>query len=257
MTSDLYLSAFAPDGHTAWAAPLDRKPVFGPELATIDGVETVVIVEARTATYWPLTGGTATVVDLPAGARADTKNPGTSVLFIVGQNRAGYLSAGVMKLVDVLPLTKAVAAVDGGVMQWQEDKHAWWRVTADAPPRRVTATPAIAAAVLPPTPPQARARSTDPHRANHRPADGRQRRSSLRTHSGAVTMGLVGITFMAWMIVRAAWQILTWAALLLWLILRGIWSLLVILPRRAWLKHRAQVEYEVLIEQLISNRVEP
>lgn len=147
---DLYLSVLAPDGHTAWAAPLDRKPVFGPKLATIDGVETVVIVEARTATCWPLTGGTATVVDLPAGARADTKNPGTSVLFIVGQNRAGYLSAGVMKLVDVLPLTKAVAAVDGGVMQWQEDKHTWWRVTADAQPRRVTATPAIAAAVLPP-----------------------------------------------------------------------------------------------------------
>ena len=70
-------------------------------------------------------------------------------------------------------------------------------------------------------------------------------------------MGLVGSTFMAWMIVRAAWQILTWAALLAWLILRGIWSLLVILPRRAWRKHRAQVEYTELIEQLISNRVEP
>ena len=219
--------------------------MFGPELATIDGVETVVIVEARTATYWPLTGGTATVVDLPAGARADTKNPGTSVLFIVGRNRAGYLSAGEVKLVDVLPLTKALAAVDGAVMQWQEDKHAWWRVSADAPPRRVTVTPAIAAAVLPPTHHQTRARSTGPHRADHRPADGRHRGDRLYALTqGAVTMGLVGITFMAWMIVRAAWQILTWAALLLWLILRGIWFLLVILPRRAWLKHRAQVEYE-------------
>lgn len=70
-------------------------------------------------------------------------------------------------------------------------------------------------------------------------------------------MGLVGSTFMAWMIVRAAWQILTWAALLAWLILRGIWFLLVTLPRRTWRKHHAQVEYDELIEQLIRDRVEP
>src|SRR6478609_12086721 len=43
-------------------------------------------------------------------------------------------------------------------------------------------------------------------------------------------MGLVGITFLAWMIVRAAWQILTWAVLLAWLMLRGVWYLLVTLP---------------------------
>ena len=119
--NDLYLSVLAPDGHTAWAAPLDRLPVLGPVLATIDGATTVVIVEARTATYWPLTGGTPTVVDLPAGARA-TKNPGTSVLFILGRGRAGYLSAGKVQIVDVLPRTKPLAAVDGAVLQWQQDR---------------------------------------------------------------------------------------------------------------------------------------
>jgi hypothetical protein len=147
--NDLYLSVLAPDGHTAWAAPLDRLPVLGPVLATIDGAATVVIVDARTATYWPLTGGTPTVVDLPAGARA-TENPGTSVLFALGRGRAGYLSAGKVKIVDVLPRTKPLAAVDGAVLQWQQDKHAWWNVSAAAPPRRVTVTPGIAAAVLPP-----------------------------------------------------------------------------------------------------------
>ena len=45
-------------------------------------------------------------------------------------------------------------------------------------------------------------------------------------------MGLVGITFLSWMIVRAAWQLLTWAVLLAWLLLRGVWFLLVTLPRR-------------------------
>jgi hypothetical protein len=72
-----------------------------------------------------------------------------------------------------------------------------------------------------------------------------------------VTMGPVGITVLAWMIVRAAWQILTWAVLLAWLILRGIWFLLVTLPRRGWRKHHARVEYDELIEQLIRDRVEP
>ena len=115
--------------------------MLGPVLATIDGATTVVIVDARTATYWPLTGGTPTVVDLPAGARA-TENPGTSVLFIIGQGRAGYLSAGKVQIVDVLPRTKPLAAVDGAVLQWQQDKGAWWNVSAAAPPRRVTVTPA-------------------------------------------------------------------------------------------------------------------
>src|SRR6476619_3182091 len=65
-------------------------------------------------------------------------------------------------------------------------------------------------------------------------------------------MGLVGITFLAWMIVRAAWQILTWAVLLAWLMLRGVWYLLVTLPRRAWRKHQANVGYQRLIEHLVT-----
>jgi len=65
-------------------------------------------------------------------------------------------------------------------------------------------------------------------------------------------MGLVGITFLAWMIVRAAWQILTWAVLLAWLVLRALWSLLVTLPRRAWRRHRATVGYQRLIDHLVT-----
>ena len=69
-------------------------------------------------------------------------------------------------------------------------------------------------------------------------------------------MGLVGITFMSWMIVRAAWQILTWAVLLAWLVLRGVWFLLVTLPRRAWRKHQANVGYERLIDHLVTATVD-
>ena len=65
-------------------------------------------------------------------------------------------------------------------------------------------------------------------------------------------MGLVGITFLSWMIVRATWQILTWAVLLAWLLLRGVWFLLVILPRRAWRRHRANVGYQRLIDHLVT-----
>jgi hypothetical protein len=65
-------------------------------------------------------------------------------------------------------------------------------------------------------------------------------------------MGLVGITFLSWMIVRAAWQLLTWTVLLAWLVLRGVWFLLVTLPRRAWQRHRANVAYERLIDHLIT-----
>jgi len=69
-------------------------------------------------------------------------------------------------------------------------------------------------------------------------------------------MGLVGITFLSWMIVRAAWQILMWVVLLAWLVLRGVWFLLVTLPRRAWREHRANVGYQRLIDHLVTTRVD-
>ena len=65
-------------------------------------------------------------------------------------------------------------------------------------------------------------------------------------------MGLVGITYMSWMIVRAAFTILTWVALLLWLTLRGVWFLAVTVPLRAYRKHRANTEYQQLINDLIN-----
>ena len=65
-------------------------------------------------------------------------------------------------------------------------------------------------------------------------------------------MGLVGITFPSGMIVRAAWQLLTWAVLLAWLVLRGVWFLLVTLPRRAWHRNQANVGYERLIDHLVT-----
>lgn len=64
-------------------------------------------------------------------------------------------------------------------------------------------------------------------------------------------MGLVGATFMAWMVVRVAWTLLTWAVILLWLLLRGAWFLLVTLPMRAVRKHRANREYQRLMGRLV------
>jgi fatty acid desaturase len=64
-------------------------------------------------------------------------------------------------------------------------------------------------------------------------------------------MGLVGATFLAWMIVRAAWTLLTWVVVLLWLVLRGAWFLAVTLPMRAIRKHRANTEYQRLIDHLV------
>ena len=69
-------------------------------------------------------------------------------------------------------------------------------------------------------------------------------------------MGLVGITVLSWMIVRAAWQILTWAVLLAWLVLRGVWFLLVTLPRRAWRTHRANIGYQRLIDHQVTSTVD-
>lgn len=143
---DLFLSVLAADGHTVWAAPLDRIPTFGPVLSQVDGVTSVVIVEQRTTTYWPITGGAPVVIDMPAGARA-TPNPGGAVLFTIGP-KAGYLSGGQMQTVEVLPLTKALAAIDGGVLEWQADRQVWWLVSATAPPARTVVNADIAALVL-------------------------------------------------------------------------------------------------------------
>ena len=69
-------------------------------------------------------------------------------------------------------------------------------------------------------------------------------------------MGLVGITSLSWMIVRAASQLLTWAVLLAWMVLRALWFLLVTLPRRAWRNHRANVGYQRLIDHLVTTTVD-
>jgi hypothetical protein len=44
--------------------------------------------------------------------------------------------------------------------------------------------------------------------------------------------------------------------LLAWLLLRGVWFLLVILPRRAWRRHRANVGYQRLIDHLVTTTVD-
>lgn len=149
--NDVYLSVLGVDGHTLWATPLDGIPIYGPRLALVDGVTVVAVVDSKTVEYWPLTsGGEPTVVQLPSGARATPKAPGTTLLFTVGRDTAGYLSEGTLQTVEVLPRTLPIAAVDGAVLQYQSDAQAWWQVSANHPPTRVNVTPDVAAAVAKP-----------------------------------------------------------------------------------------------------------
>ena len=70
-------------------------------------------------------------------------------------------------------------------------------------------------------------------------------------------MNLLGVTVLAWLLVRAAGILLWWAVLAVWLLLRGMWFLTVTVPRRAWRRHRATVEYNDLIEHLGANPAAP
>lgn len=151
---DLFLSVLAADGHTLWATPLDGMPTYGPALARIDGTLTVAVVTSRTVQYWPLAGGDSTTVDLPSGTRLIPDTPGTSLLFSVGNETAGYLQDGALQTVKVLPRTKPIAADDGVVLLYQEKADIWWQVSATTTPVRTEVTPRVAAAANPPKAPK-------------------------------------------------------------------------------------------------------
>jgi hypothetical protein len=131
-----YLSVLEPNGQTRWAVPLDTPPRVGPVLLTIDGADVVAIAGTRDLTYWPLTGGTETVVPLPAGAKVTSTG-----LVILPNKQLGYLYGGALQTVAALPRTDPAIALDGGVLVTQPDTGAWWTLTATAAPTAVRPAP--------------------------------------------------------------------------------------------------------------------
>jgi hypothetical protein len=131
-----YLSVLEPTGQTRWAVPLDTPPRVGPLALTVDGADVVAIAGTRDLTYWPLTGGTETVVPLPSGAKVTP----TGVV-VLPNNQLGYLHGGALQTVDGLPRTDPAIALDGAVLVTQPDTGAWWTLTATTPPTAVRPTP--------------------------------------------------------------------------------------------------------------------
>lgn len=136
-----YLSVLEPTGQTRWAVPLDTPPRVGPLALTVDGADVVAIAGTRDLTYWPLTGGTETVVPLPSGAKVTTTG-----LVVLPNNQLGYLHGGALQVVEALPRTDPVIALDGAVLVTQPDTGAWWTLTATAAPTAVRPTPPPGAA---------------------------------------------------------------------------------------------------------------
>lgn len=132
---DRYLSALAPDGRTRWAVPLDTVPRVGPLVVDVDGAPVVAVADTRDLTYWPLTGGPATVVPLPAGAKVTPTG-----MVTLPNNRLGYLHAGALQTVDGLPRTEPGIALDGAVLVTQPDDGAWWTLSAGTAPTAVQPT---------------------------------------------------------------------------------------------------------------------
>lgn len=131
-----YLSVLEPNGQTRWAVPLDTPPRVGPLVLTIDGADVVALAGTRDLTYWPLIGGTETVVPLPAGAKVTSTG-----LVILPGDRVGYLHGGALQTVEVLPRTDPAIALDGAVLVTQPDTGAWWTLTATTAPTAVRPTP--------------------------------------------------------------------------------------------------------------------
>jgi hypothetical protein len=131
-----YLSVLEPTGQTRWAVPLDTPPRVGPLALTVDGADVVAIAGTRDLTYWPLTGGTETVVPLPSGAKVTPTG-----LVILPGDRLGYLHGGALQTVEALPRTDPAIALDGAVLVTQPDTGAWWTLTASAAPTAVRPTP--------------------------------------------------------------------------------------------------------------------
>lgn len=133
---DRYLSVLEADGRTRWAVPLDTAPRLGPVILTVDGTQVVMVAGTRDLTYWPLTGGPETVVDLPAGAKVTPTG-----LVELRDEQLGYLHAGGLGVVESLPRTEPAIAVDGAVLVTQPDTGTWWALRAGQSPAAVQPAP--------------------------------------------------------------------------------------------------------------------
>ena len=137
-----YLSVLNPDGSTRYAVPLTDRPVFGPVISTVDGATVVLLQTAPdTLTYWAAAAGPATTVDLPAGVSGPLNTAGRSVLIPLGDQHVGYLHHGAVQIMETLPRTTPMFAVDGAVVSVQPDTGAWWTQRVDAAPTSITPTP--------------------------------------------------------------------------------------------------------------------
>lgn len=130
-----YLVVVDARGRARWSTPLDDgAPRGGPALTTIDGQRVVLISDSRTLTYWPLTGGEPTTIELPKDVRGTINTAGESPLITLGDNRVGYLQHGQLQIVQILPRTEPAFAIDGAAVITEPDTGTWWTLTADKQP---------------------------------------------------------------------------------------------------------------------------
>ena len=136
-----YLSVLSPDGSTRFTQPLTTTPAYGPVITTVDGTKVALLQESpTTVTYWPITGGTATTVNLPDGAAGQLNTTGPSVMVPLSDQRVAYLHHGAFQTLEALPLTTPMFAVDGAVISVQPETGAWWSQRIDASPTSIKPT---------------------------------------------------------------------------------------------------------------------
>lgn len=136
-----YLSVLSPDGSTRFTQPLTTTPAYGPVITTVDGAKVALLQESPTTiTYWPITGGAATTVNLPDGVSGQLNTNGPSVMVPLSDQRVAYLHHGAFQTLEALPLTTSMFAVDGSVISVQPETGAWWSQRIDASPTSIKPT---------------------------------------------------------------------------------------------------------------------
>lgn len=141
-----YLSVIDTDGSTRFTEPLTTTPLYGPVITSVDGAKVVLLQESSsTVTYWPLTGGDATNVNLPEGVAGQLNTTGLSVMVPLSDQRVAYLHQGVFQTVEELPLTTPMFALDGSVISVQPETGAWWLQRIDASPISIRPTKPVGA----------------------------------------------------------------------------------------------------------------
>lgn len=136
-----YLSVLSPDGSTRFTEPLTTTPAYGPVITTVDGAKVVLLQESpTTVTYWPITGGTATAVNLPDAVSGQLNTTGPGVMVPLSDQRVAYLHHGAFQTLEALPLTTPMFALDGSVISVQPETGAWWSQRIDASPASIKPT---------------------------------------------------------------------------------------------------------------------